>query len=276
MGRYYRQGLMSHALIHQADLGWRNDWIDVPGAAADYVHRLPKVKLVADGRPCSEHARQGHTSRMDPVCMLCSLCFSTKGRGTTLFDLCRQTVRHGSILSYEWLSLKSASVGADGKLPSWLGLTTGNFSTLLRIEKALAAGTPLPTLVWASAKDAEVGYALALDLAVIIREHGVTPITEYPGKWARGKAPPAWHRWGSWQGSGQKKTEVLAALGMEIPTGSVWTGEAEWAAGKVRYPQLTVGISRKALANLGVSWYQQVHVSELAAFAETHLDWASL
>ena len=61
---------------------------------------------------------------------------------------------------------------------------------------------------------------------------------------------------------------------MPIPSGSVWTGEAEWAAGKVRYPQLTVGISKKALADLGVSWYQQVHVSELAAFAEMHLDWA--
>jgi hypothetical protein len=273
----------SFAILHAA-LGWRIDWMDVQDGAAAYKAAFPGVKLVRDGRPCPMHFSAGHTQRQDPVCVMCPKCFSSKGRGITLVDALR-TVERGGLIVHEFLSFKSASIGKDGKLPSWLGLTTGNLSTLQAIQDAICSGTPLWTVVWASRPDEHTGSALVIDLAPIIRA-GVVPITEYPdgnmrpiirsdGKagYPRGRAPEtAYHRWASWQKSGEPTIARLIELGAIQPTeDSVWNGEAEWKMGAVRYPQLTVGISKKRLAQLGVTWHHNVHVRDLPVLVDSYL-----
>lgn len=145
---------------------WSRDPGSCSGAIIDWNDRFPGLKFVQDGR-----AETGWTR---------------DGRGTSLYDGVRL---NPSTMLHDWISVKTSSIGNDGKLPAKLGISTGTREHIQSIMDGVNGGSSLPTVVFAEDKDG-VGFALALDIAKFLR--GQTLEIPPDGGWGRGQAPIAW------------------------------------------------------------------------------------
>lgn len=228
--------------------GWSRDPYEA-GVIAEWRRIWPDLPVVADGRE--------------------ETGFTRAGRGTTAFDLFRTVEVGGGVLRSDFLSLKTDTIGSDGKLPSKLELSTGNEGTLRALLAGIESGGSLYTLVFASVNDedgnpSDEGFALFLDLAPILRA-GIAGIES--GPYAKGQAPEAYFKWSSARPCGGK-AKHLARADRTFPyvdeQGRKWI-----AADKVCYPELIV-----SLASLGIkrsSWIP-CRMSDLPGMLETQ-DW---
>lgn len=244
--RIRRSNLVSQAI--EGNYGWNRDPYAV-SAVDRWKMLFPNLPIVADGREVTG--------------------FTRAGRGTTAFDLFRQDVRNG-LPRVDFLSIKTDTIGSDGKLPSKLELSTGNESTLAALLEGIEAGASLPTLVFASENDEDGdpksdGVAIFLDLAPILR-HGIAPIEA--GPYGKGEAPDAYFKWSSARPCGGKGKKV-AREGWTFPC--VDEQGRKWLApDKVCYSELVVSLS--SLGYTRESW-AQLSVWELAEFVENQ-DWS--
>lgn len=233
----------------EGENGWGRDPYTVPGAIPTWDHRFPNLALVADGREVTG--------------------FTNRGRGTTAFDMFR-SVNDGGILRMDFLSLKTARIAPDGKLPSKIELSTGLDTTISALIEGIDAGASLPTLVWASEDDTEEGFAIFLDLAEVLRG-GIVGIEDYPENgYGRGKAPAAYYKWSAARKCGDKgKWNARAddVFPYVDDKGRKWT-----APDRVCYPELVI-----SLAAIGIKRNAWVPVSlcDLASFVE-QAPWADL
>lgn len=246
--RIGRSNLVSRAIEGQN--GWNRDPYEV-NAVPTWVSRFPKLPIVADGRE--------------------ETGFTRAGRGTTAFDLFR-TVNAGGIIRTDFLSIKTDTIGPDGKLPSKVELSTGNVETLSALLDGIQRGASLATVIFASENDAEgdpspYGLALALDLGQVLRD-GIAPIEA--GPYGKGQAPPAYFRWSSPRPCGGKGKRILRE-NLDFPhfdeQGRKWV-----APDKVCYSELVCSLS--GLGFVRSSW-DVAHVSDLPGMLE-RLDWNTL
>lgn len=246
--RVNRSNLVSRAL--EGCFGWCRDPYSA-GTVAEWRHRFPNLPIVADGRDETGHTRAG--------------------RGTTAFDLFRVREVRG-MLRADFLSIKTDTIGSDGKLPSKLELSTGNETTLRAILEGIERGASLPTIVFASENDengdpTEDGFAIFVDLAPILRG-GIAPIEA--GPYGKGQAPEAYFKWSSARPCGGK-AKKLAREGLDFPhvdeQGRKWI-----AADKVCYPELVVSLSKLGIKRS--SWIP-CNIRDLAHLCEDQ-DWGRM
>lgn len=227
------EGMVIDAL---AAHGWRPDLRDVPGAVVTYEY------VFGTG-----YVRPSRTG---------------KGRGTTFVDAGRICPRTGRI---SFLSVKGATIGGDGKLPSDADLTSGRRETILALVNAAHAGVSLPVLHFAAAKGADQGYALAFDAGAAIRASSIGPAStpDLGTVYKRGERPL-----------------VTLRMGRPLPSGgrykahSVGWVDGEWtyhpAPDKVQYPTLSVGYQAMGVSRAG---WTPIHAGDLGAFAEAAFPW---
>ena len=229
----------------------RNGWFRDPHEAKvipDWAHRFPNLPLVADGREETGYSRAG--------------------RGTTAFDLFRR-VDIGGIYRVDFLSIKTDTIGSDGKLPSKLELSTGRLETLVALLEGIHSGSALPTVVFVSENDEfgeplEDGFAIFLDLAPILRR-GIASIEH--GPYAKGKAPEAYFKWSSARPCGGKSKHLVRA-DREFPY--VDEENRRWISpDKVCYPELVVSLSSLGLRR---SDWRPINVRDLPEFVQAQ-DW---
>jgi hypothetical protein len=234
MARFSRSAVVT-AAITDADRGWHRNPFNVPGAVADWTARFPDVPIVDDGA-------------------------SDRGRGSTAFDLVRK-VNDGGLVRFDWLSIKTGGIESGNKLPSKFTLTTGNPATFDGLVSAYRAGSPLPTVMFASRPKSDKGVALFADLGKFIRHHGIVPVEDYPvGGFGRGKAPPFYFKWSARRPSGVKKAARLRSMGIPVSEGYEVVNGVRLGADWVQYPELVV-----SLAALGVrrSTWIPAHVNQI-------------
>lgn len=184
-----RSSLVTSILVNS---GWSQD----PYATSvipEWNDRYPDLPIVADGRACKMHRDEGVTTPDDHRAMSCPDCFTDRGRGTTLIDLVRKTGE--TIHRSDFLSVKCATIGSDGKLPSRIDLGTGNETTIQAIESAAMAGSAIPVVLFASednedGEPSDQGFAVFVDVGPFIREHGTVSV-DLDG-YGRGQAPPCY------------------------------------------------------------------------------------
>lgn len=243
--RIGRSNLVSTAI--EGRNGWDRDPYAV-GAVPTWVERFPGLPMVADGREVTH--------------------FTRAGRGTTAFDLFRQVESCG-IIRTDFLSLKTDTIGPDGKLPSKVELATGNVETLSALLDGINRGAALPTLVFASENDDNGdplldGFAIVIDLGEVLR-NGIAPIEA--GPYGKGQAPPAYFRWSAARPCGGKGKRILRE-NLTFPhideQGRRWV-----APDKVCYSELVCSFAGLGLTR--ADW-RPVHVSDLPGLVET-LDW---
>ena len=233
--------------VIEGENGWNRDPYDVPNAVRTWTDRFPNLPIVADGREVTG--------------------WNPAGRGTTAFDLFR--ARPGFV---DFLSIKTDTIGSDGKLPSKLELSTGNDSTLRAILEGIEGGSALPTLVFASENDENGdpepdGLALFLDLGPVLRG-GIAPIGG--GPYGKGEAPPAYYKWSSGRKCGGD-AKWLTRAGLDFP--HVDEQGRQWVApDRVCYPELVVSLSALGLRR---SDWTQILIYRLAALIEGR-DWNTL
>lgn len=248
MGRERRSNVVSRAI--EGYYGWNRDPYAV-SAVEKWSQRFPNLPIVADGREVTG--------------------FTRAGRGTTAFDLFRRRLT-GGLVRVDFLSIKTDTIGSDGKLPSKLELSTGNESTLRALLEGIEAGASLPTLVFASENDEagepkEEGVAIFLDLAPILRR-GIASIDQ--GPYGKGEAPDAYYKWSSARPCGGKGKKV-AREGWTFP--HVDEQGRKWIApDKVCYSELVVSLS-----SLGYSRENWTPVAtwQLGDFVENQ-DWSQI
>jgi hypothetical protein len=274
-----RPALVSIAL-EKAGKGWKRNLHDVPRAIQTWnIAGLGNMGLnyVADGR-----------ANLDSNGNLTDMSYSRKGRGTTCIDLARETQVNDSLIRVDMLSIKTDSLTKSGGFPSKIEVSTGKPDTLNKVIEAVNNGASLPTLIWASSGDtsnpSHEGFALFLDIAAIIRSHGIVD-----GTFSKGKAPIAWRRFGSRRNCGATSAANKHALKMtgrpshvgawqkrqhlEFPhidsDGCMWS--TPWFK---HYPQLFVNIGKKHLQAQGLAWVP-CNIADLPALVEKQ-DWNTL
>ena len=166
-GHYSQREQLVMAVLE--DAGWSTDPGAIPGAILDWNDRFPSLKFVQDGREITGWSRDG--------------------RGTSLYDGCRL---NAATMLHDWVSVKTATIAADGKLPAKLGISTGTADHIRGIMEGIEGGASIPLLVFAEDSEGN-GYTLTLDLAEKLRGIGFDDLQCPPdGGWGRGKAPKAW------------------------------------------------------------------------------------
>lgn len=246
--RVNRSNEVSRAI--EGRFGWFRDPYAAE-AVASWVAAFPNLPIVADGREETGMTRAG--------------------RGTTAFDLFRSVVA-GGVKRVDFLSIKTDTIGSDGKLPSKLELSTGNETTLNALLDGINNGAAYPTIVFASENDengdpCDEGFAIFLDLAPILRA-GIAGIEH--GPYGKGQAPEAYFKWSSARPCGGKHKK-LARESMEFPCvdeqGRKWI-----AADRVCYPELVVSLSKLGIKRS--SWIP-CRMSDLARLCEDQ-DWDTM
>ena len=282
-----RSALVTRALV---DSGWSQD----PYTARvipEWKHRYPDLPIVADGRPCKAHRDAGVTSPDDPRALNCDDCYVDRGRGTTLIDLVRRDTS-GGLNRADFLSIKTGKIGADGKLPSRIDLGTGNVETIRAIETAALGGSSIPVLFFASedtedGEPSEDGYAVFVNVAPFIREHGCVPIsTEGYG---RGQAPPCYVALSSRRITGvpggnkaaSKAVQAHETMGLPLPPGKWYKRAHNFKPGfddkgrfwskpyAVHYSELRFSLSACGIKR---EHWKRVNLSDIARFVDSH-DW---
>lgn len=227
--RGVRSVTVSLALEHSS-AGWDRDPYRA-GAVGHYTRTFPNLPIVADGRDVTNNTR--------------------KGRGTTAFDLFRSVPIPGTQHKrVDLLSIKTATIGKDGKLPSKVECSTGNEETLQGLIEGIHNGGSLATVIFASENDPETGepssdgYALFVNLGPVLRAGIAEPLPDGE-RYGRGRAPTAYYKWSSSRKCGGKSKHI-AREGLSFPhideKGRKWT-----APDRVCYRELVV-----SLASMGV------------------------
>jgi hypothetical protein len=260
---------------------WKRNLHDVAGGIATWNEQglgSAGLAYVADGRRCKPCRERTENGRPPAVC---DNCYSRKGRGTTALDKGR-AVQSGGLIRVDMVSCKTDGLTKSGGFPSKVEVSTGKPETLKKLVTAIENGASLPTLIFVSGEDSDGnpkkdGYALFIDLAALIRSHGIED-----GVFKKGTAPAVWRRFGSRRNCGAtsrvNKPYVMAGHDPVAP-GS-WMKRADWtfpcidddgckwtAAWWKHYPQLFVNISKKYLQAHGLKWVA-CNVDDLPAMLE--------
>ncbi len=253
--RNARSNLIMRVL--EGERGWTRDPHGVK-IGPEWARRFPNLPFIADGRECTG--------------------FTRAGRGTTAFDMFRSFEAADPnaggakyIVRSDFLSIKTANIAADNKLPSKVELSTGNRTTLDAILEGVNAGASIPTLFFASGNLPDGspdpwGLAIFLDLGEVLRK-GVTPVEEYPeGGYRKGQAPLAYMKWSSPRACGGKRARQ-GRDHLEFPyidsSGNMWDDSSH-----VRYPELVCSLSQFGITR--ESWWN-IHVSDLPMYLEDQL-----
>jgi len=284
--RHERSSLMMNFL---RESGWNSDPYTA-GVVPDWNARYPKIPIVADGRPCKVHRETGVTTPSDARAKRCPECYTDRGRGTTLIDLTRKIGDRA-----DFLQVKAATIGPDGKLPSRIELGSGLDSTISGIVDAAMRGSAIPIVLFASENDgdgspSDQGFAVFFDAAPFIREYGCVPTTLEPFK--NGQAPPVYCKLTSRKISGvpggtkaaREAVQAYEQYGLPLPRGK-WERRAEGFEkgfdAKGRYWSSPYGVHytevRISLSACGIkraNWVP-MNLGDLPQFIEKN-DWRSL
>lgn len=220
MSRRDKRSNMVVEAFSGSDFGWSRSPHDAR-VCADWDRRFPNLPLVSDG-------------------------VTSRGRGTTGFDLFRKVGCRSDFLSVKTDTIENKS----GKLPSKLSLSTGNLETIWSLIEGINRGSSLATVVFSSYNGQDGprsdGLALFLDLAQYIRG-GVA--TAPKGGYRKGQAPPVYFKWSSRRKCGSKRAK-LARINREYPyvdeQGRKWVSPEHVCYRELVVSLTAIGINRKS------------------------------